>query len=232
MRLDKYLSHSSGLSRKEARQVIKAGDVWVNDTPCTDPACHLTDDTRVRWAGMTVAPQSPRYFMLHKPAGYVCANRDSHHPTVFELLDEDTTDTLQVAGRLDIDTTGLVLITDDGPWNHRVTAPRAAKSKYYRVQLAEPVAATAVPQFAAGIRLHNEKKSTRPATLEILAPTDVRLILHEGKYHQVKRMFAALGNQVMALHRERIGDIRLDPALAPGDYRPLTPDEITSIDHD
>ncbi|MDV7394374.1 pseudouridine synthase, partial [Arthrospira platensis SPKY1] len=119
-------------------------------------------------------------------------NRDSQHPTVLELLDEDDLESLQVAGRLDIDTTGLVLITDDGQWNHRVTSPKAHKAKIYRVQLAEPVSEDAIAVFAQGVLLRNEKKRTRPAELEIVTPTQVKLILHEGKYHQVKRMFAAI----------------------------------------
>ena len=230
MRLDKYLSNFSGLSRKEARQAIKQGDVLVDGQMVTDPTCSIAETASVQWSGMAVAPAGPRYFMLHKPAGYVCANRDSHNPTVFELLDEDDPESLQVAGRLDIDTTGLVLITDDGQWNHRVTSPKTRKAKIYRVQLAKPIDPSACSQFAQGILLRSEKKRTRPAELEILTPLDVRLTLHEGKYHQVKRMFAALNNHVEQLHRERIAGIVLDEDLAPGEYRPLSAAEIASID--
>lgn len=230
MRLDKYLSNFSGLSRKEARQVIKQGDVLVDGHMITDPTANIADDADVQWSGMTIAPAGPRYFMLNKPAGYVCANRDSQHPTVLELLDEDDLESLQVAGRLDIDTTGLVLITDDGQWNHRVTSPKAHKAKIYRVTLAEPVSEDAIAVFAQGVLLRNEKKRTRPAELEIVTPTQVKLILHEGKYHQVKRMFAAINNHVESLHREQIAGIVLDDELAPGEYRPLTAAEIASID--
>ena len=230
MRLDKYLSNFSGLSRKEARQVIKQGDVLVDGQCLTDPTCNIADDANVQWSGMAVAPVGPRYFMLNKPAGYVCANRDSQHPTVFELLDEDDIESLQVAGRLDIDTTGLVLITDDGQWNHRVTSPKTRKAKIYRAQLSEPVTPAAIDVFAQGVLLRSEKKRTRPAELEILAPQEVRLTLHEGKYHQVKRMFAAINNHVNQLHRERIAGIVLDDDLQPGQYRALTAAEIASID--
>lgn len=232
MRLDKYLSNFSGLSRKEARQVIKHGDVLVDGAMITDPAHPIADHAKVQWDGLTIAPSGPRYFMLNKPAGHVCANRDHQHPTVFDLLDEDDPESLQVAGRLDIDTTGLVLITDDGHWNHRVTSPKTHKAKIYRVQLAEPVAPSAVAQFAEGILLRSEHKRTRPAQLELLTPREARLTLHEGKYHQVKRMFAALNNHVEKLHRERIAGIVLDEQLAPGQYRPLTAAEIASIDDD
>ena len=231
MRLDKYLSNFSGLSRKEARQIIKLGDVLVDGNCITDPTCNIAADAQVHWNGMKVAPTGPRYFMLHKPVGYVCANQDSQHATVFELLDEDDMESLQGAGRLDIDTTGLVLITDDGQWNHRVTSPKTHKAKIYRVLLAEPIAADAVIQFAEGILLRSEKKRTKPAQLEIISPCEVRLTLHEGKYHQVKRMFAALNNRVEQLHREQIADIILDTTLAPGEYRPLNATEIASIHH-
>lgn len=230
MRLDRYLSNFSGLSRKEARQVIKQGDVLVDGQMITDPAASIPESADVQWSGMTVAPAGPRYFMLHKPAGYVCANRDSQHPTVFDLLEEDDLESLQIAGRLDADTTGLVLITDDGPWNHRVTSPKAHKAKIYRVQLSAPVDPSAVAIFAQGVLLRSEKKRTRPAELEIVSPQDVRLTLHEGKYHQVKRMFAAIDNHVERLHRERIAGIILDESLAPGEYRALTAAEIASID--
>ena len=233
MRLDKFLSNHSGLSRKEARQAIKGGDVLVDGDMVTDPTCNVDPNAQVRWSGMEVAPAAPRYFMLNKPAGYLCANSDPHHPTVLDLmLDEDNPEALQVAGRLDLDTTGLVLITDDGQWNHRVTAPKAHKAKIYRVELEQPIAESAVNLFAEGILLRSEKKRTRPAVLEILAPQQVRLTIHEGKYHQVKRMFAAIGNHVLHLHREQIAGIILDTGLEPGTYRPLTPAEIASIEHD
>jgi 16S rRNA pseudouridine516 synthase len=139
-----------------------------------------------------------------------------------ELLDEDNLQQLHVAGRLDIDTSGLVLLSDDGNWSHRITAPRHKCPKRYRVTLAAPLDPAAVEQFAAGLTLRNEAKKTKPATLEILTPTEVRLTIGEGKYHQVKRMFAAIGNHVVALHREAIGALQLDESLAPGEYRPLS----------
>jgi len=136
---------------------------------------------------------------------------------------------LHAAGRLDIDTTGLVLLTDDGQWSHRITSPRHHCEKTYRVTLESPISDDTAAQFTAGVQLHNEKSLTKPAQLEVITPTDVRLTLSEGRYHQVKRMFAAVGNRVIELHRERIGDIVLDEDLEPGEYRALTEDEIASI---
>ncbi|MGB3622518.1 MAG: 16S rRNA pseudouridine(516) synthase RsuA [Ketobacter sp.] len=229
MRLDKFLSHYSGLSRKEAKQAIKAGDVLVADRAVTDPQTKIQPDEAVRLNGMRIQPQGPRYYMLHKPAGYVCANTDSLHPTVMSLLEDEDTESLHVAGRLDLDTTGLVLITDDGQWSHRVTSPKHKLDKLYQVQLHEPINDQDRIQIEQGVLLKDESKRTRPAKIILHQPQQVELIIREGKYHQVKRMFAAVGNHVTTLHRARIGEIELDPSLLPGEYRPLTQLEINSV---
>ncbi|MGL5359962.1 MAG: pseudouridine synthase, partial [Shewanella sp.] len=132
-------------------------------------------------------------------------------------------------GRLDADTTGLVLITSDGQWSHRITSPKKECVKRYLVDLAEPVDSSVTALFAAGVQLRGEEGLTKPAILEILSPLRVRLSITEGKYHQVKRMFAAVGNHVVGLHRERIGQIELDAALALGEWRYLTAAEIASV---
>ena len=167
--------------------------------------------------------------MLNKPEGYVCSTDDPDHPTVLYFLDEPVAHKLHAAGRLDIDTTGLVLMTDDGQWSHRITSPRHHCEKTYLVTLESPVSDDTAEHFAKGVQLHNEKDLTKPAVLEVITPTEVRLTISEGRYHQVKRMFAAVGNHVVGLHRERIGAIELDPDLAPGEYRPLTEEEIASV---
>ena len=133
---------------------------------------------------------------------------------------------LQVVGRLDLDTTGLVLITDDGQWSHRITSPRHECAKTYRVWLADPIAPGTAELFAEVVLLRSEKEKTRPAQLEILGECEARLTIHEGKYHQVKRMFAAVGNKVIGLHREQIGALALDEALEPGEYRELSAAEV------
>ena len=182
------------------------------------------------YEGNTLTQQNgPRYFMLNKPQGYVCSTEDPDHPTVLYFLDEPVAYKLHAAGRLDIDTTGLVLMTDDGQWSHRITSPRHHCEKTYLVTLENPLSADTAEQFAKGVQLHNEKDLTKPAVLEEVTPTEVRLTISEGRYHQVKRMFAAVGNRVVGLHRERIGEIALDPTLEPGEYRPLTEEEIASV---
>lgn len=233
MRLDKYISHATGMSRQQVHKAVRGGEVTVNGNTVRKADTQLAENDNVQLDGVTVVPRQPRYFMLHKPAGYVCANTDGNHPVVLDLLDEDWLDDLQIAGRLDIDTTGLVLLTDDGQWNHRMTAPARECGKRYRVTLQYPLSDDAAEQLRHGVLLREERKLTRPAVLAFVdcERTTVLLTVHEGKYHQVKRMFAAVGNHVQALHRESIGHIVLDTALAPGDYRPLTAAEIAGGQH-
>ncbi len=229
MRLDKYLSHATGLTRSRAHGMIRSGQVSVDGEVVTVVGFKVSDGAEVAWQDQVVAPGGKRYFMLNKPKGVVCATSDAEHRTVLDLLDIESKKGLHVAGRLDIDTTGLVLITDDGDWSHRITSPKHKCSKIYRATLAEPVNEALIERFAKGVVLRNEKKKTLPARLEILSPTEVRLTISEGKYHQVKRMFAAVGNRVSSLHRERIGVLALGEELKPGQWRELTQEEVNSV---
>ncbi len=231
MRLDKFICHSTGLSRQQAQRAVRGGDVTVNNALCKKADAQIKETDSILLCGLPITLPKPRYYMLHKPQGYVCANSDSEHPIVLDLLDEDRLEELQIAGRLDIDTTGLVLITDDGQWNHRITAPSRLCRKTYRATLAEPLDESAANQLRNGVLLHGESGPTQPAELLFLDATrqHIQLGIHEGKYHQVKRMLAAVGNAVTALHRESIGAIVLDAALQPGDYRALTADEIAGV---
>ncbi len=226
MRLDKFLSQYTNYSRSQVQQLVKAHRVTINGEPVKKADHKLGSDDQVMLDNQRIEAFSSRYIMLHKPLGYVCANSDSEHPVVLDLLDIPRKQDLQIAGRLDIDTTGLVLLTDDGQWNHRITAPKQECTKIYLVSTADPINEAAIQLFAHGVQLHGEKNLTLPAQLEILDSHTARLQIHEGKYHQVKRMFAAMGNRVVQLHRERIGSIQLDPMLAPGEYRALTAAEI------
>ncbi len=169
MRLDKYLSHSTGLTRSRAQGIIRSGQVTVNGEVNKDPSYKLPVNAEVNWRERSVQPAGHRYFMLNKPVGVVCATTDARHKTVLDLLEVENKKGLHVAGRLDIDTTGLVLITDDGDWSHRLTSPRHHQHKRYRATLAEPVEKNSVQRFAEGIELRNEKNKTRPAELEILS---------------------------------------------------------------
>ncbi|MFP1731830.1 16S rRNA pseudouridine(516) synthase RsuA [Lonsdalea quercina] len=230
MRLDKFLSQQLGLSRSLVARELRAQRVTVDGEIVKTGAFKLLPDQVVEFDGRPLEQQhGPRYFMLHKPQGYVCSTDDPDHPTILYFMDEPMAHKLHAAGRLDIDTSGLVLLTDDGQWSHRITSPKHHCEKTYLVTLEQPLQPETAAQFAAGIQLNNEKSLTLPARLEQVGDQQVRLTISEGRYHQVKRMFAAVGNHVVALHRERIGGIVLDDALDEGEYRPLTPEEVASV---
>lgn len=227
MRLDKFIAQATHYSRSEVKKLIRLNAITVNDLAADNSGINIhPEQDQISLYGKPVLAQQARYFMLYKPQGFVCANRDSEHPTVMDLLNETKQHKLQIAGRLDKDTTGLVLLTDDGQWNHRLTAPSHNCQKIYKVTVTEPLPKAAIEIFKQGILLKNETKPTRPATLTILDDFHAELAITEGKYHQVKRMFAALNNHVSELHRQSIGPIALDKQLTPGQYRPLTLKEI------
>ncbi len=229
MRLDKFIGHTSDLSRRDIHRAIKRGEVMINGAAAPSPSLSVSAQDQITLQGRPLAAPTLRYFMLHKPAGVLSARTDAHQPCVLDLIDTPRKDTLQIVGRLDKDTTGLLLLTDDGQWNHRITSPRSACAKVYEVATADVITADAVERFAKGILLKNDSTPTRPATLELLGERRARVTLQEGRYHQVKRMFAATGNRVTELHRTGIGNIVLDPQLSPGDFRPLTAEEIAHV---
>ncbi len=229
MRLDKFVCDCTGLTRSQAGKLIRQGEVSVNGVICKQPAQQLQATDQVMLDDERLELTGPRYIMLHKPAGYVCSTDDPDHNTVFMLLDEPALDKLHTVGRLDLDTTGLLLITDDGQWSHKISSPRHHCAKTYRAWLADPVEPTAIALFAEGVMLRGETQPTKPAQLQIVSPTESLLPIHEGRYHQVKRMFAALGNKVVRLHREQVGPLTLDAELAEGEYRFLHPDEVAAF---
>ncbi|WP_445395276.1 16S rRNA pseudouridine(516) synthase RsuA [Zobellella sp. An-6] len=228
MRLDRFLSETTDLTRSFAKKALHKGQVEVDGVIVKKGDMQI-DKQAVRYQGKLLTLSSPRYIMLHKPASYISATQDEDYPCVLRLLPEELQRELQCVGRLDVDTTGLLLLTDDGQWSHRIRSPKKACSKVYRVDLDEPLAENVAERFTAGLMLHGEEKATLPATLEVITPTRVLLTIQEGKYHQVKRMFAAVGNKVVSLHRLQIGHITLDDTLAPGQWRHLTEEEIASV---
>jgi 16S rRNA pseudouridine516 synthase len=229
LRLDKYISNATDLSRTDAKRVIKNEQVTIDGEIASNPAQKIRDDQIVAIEGSTINMAQSRYFMLNKPAGVVSVTKDHNNPTAISLIYEHRSEELQIAGRLDIDTTGLLLITDDGQWNHRLTSPRSDCAKIYQVELAEPIGEHYQTQLAEGVLLEGEKHRCLPARMEQVDSHHLNLRISEGKYHQVKRMFTALGNHVVSLHRHQVGDIVLDPDLEPGDYRPLTAAEVACI---
>lgn len=228
-RLDKFLSSLTPLSRSMARKALQAGEVTINGEVARDAAAKVSETDQVCYQGEQLTPPQPRYLMLHKPVGVVCATEDGSHRTVLDLIHEPWRYDLHIAGRLDIDTTGLVLLTNDGEWSHRVTSPRHKQPKKYFVTTIDPIESYYVERFAEGMQLEGDEKPTLPAELEILDSHHANLTLQEGRYHQVKRMFGAMGNRVIALHRFAIGNVQLDADLPEGSYRPLTNAEIASL---
>ncbi len=229
MRIDKFIGNNSDLSRTLIHVAIKRGLVTCNGETINKTNASMDDSDVIILNGEIITATQTRYIMLHKPAGYVCANTDSEHPTVLDLIDIPRKESLQIAGRLDLDTTGLVLLTDDGQWNHLLTSPNKSCSKCYFVTTTDSISDATASMFAEGVLLRGETKLTLPAHLTLVNSHQARLEIKEGKYHQVKRMFAAAGNNVIALHRESIGNILLDAQLNPGEYRHLTDIEISSF---
>ncbi|WP_297481654.1 16S rRNA pseudouridine(516) synthase RsuA [uncultured Photobacterium sp.] len=229
MRLDKFLGTTLGITRREAGKLLRDKMIEVDGEIVRSASFSVGDDNNVEFNGRPLRLQGPRYFMLNKPQGFVCSHVDDFNPTVFVLFDEVSPEKMHVAGRLDSDTTGLTLLTDDGQWSHRITSPRHVCEKVYFVETADPIIAENIVQFEAGVQLNGEDGLTRPAKLEIVGEREGVLTITEGKYHQVKRMFAAVGNRVVGLHRERVGALELDEDLEPGQYRPLTAEEIASF---
>ncbi|WPP45612.1 pseudouridine synthase [Pseudomonas sp. AN-1] len=227
MRLDRFLSKRPELNRQQVRQLLLAGRVQVDRLAECDGHREINGFNRIELDGQLLqAGQTARYLMLHKPAGVVSATSDPQHRTVLDLLPAAERAGLHIAGRLDGNTTGLLLLTNDGQWSRRLTLPGSKLPKVYRVETAEPIDAEYVDTFARGIYFAFEDLTTLPAHLEILDSHSARLTLVEGRYHQVKRMFGHFRNRVTRLHRESIGPIRLDPMLQPGQYRPLDAAEI------
>jgi 16S rRNA pseudouridine516 synthase len=223
MRIDKFIAAMTDYSRSDIKRLAKARAVKVDDQYINDTGFKIDPTVNtVSVFGEIIVTFKSRFFMLNKPQGVICATNDSHQKTVIDLLDEPNKTALQVVGRLDKDTTGLVLITDDGLWNHRVTSPNRQSSKHYIVTLSDALDESLIERFSQGLLLNNEAKKTRPARLSFIDSHRAKLSIQEGKYHQIKRMFAACGNHVVALHREAIGDVHLDVNLPAGAYRPLT----------
>lgn len=231
MRLDKFISKATELSRKDCKKILHAGEISVNGDIVKDASLHIDEaNDDIEWAGepLSVA-MGNRYLLLYKPEGFECTLKPKEYPIVTELIDVPEVASLRIVGRLDVDTTGALLLSDDGGFLHRVTSPKNHVDKVYQLTLAEPMdesqQAFAIKELSKGVMLEGEYDKTKPATLSFQDDTHATLVLTEGKYHQVKRMMAYFGNKVTTLHRASIGTITLD-GLEKGESRFLTEDEI------
>ncbi|WP_133407895.1 16S rRNA pseudouridine(516) synthase RsuA [Parashewanella tropica] len=229
MRLDKFICEATDLTRSQAKKALKTGDITVDGEVVKDPSFKVKEDMEVCVDDNPLTVVTGRYIMMNKPMDTLCSNVDEVYPSVLNYLDVPKIDKLHIAGRLDADTTGLILITDDGQWSHKITSPKKDCGKRYWVEVADPLTEELIDTFAKGVELRNEDGLTKPAQLEILDETTCLLTITEGKYHQVKRMFAAVGNKVIGLHREAIGHIELDEELEVGEWRYLSDEEVASV---
>ena len=232
-RLDKALSSLGCGSRKEVGAMIRAGRAAVNGQIVRDPSIKVTPaEDQLTLAGTPVRWRIGRYYMLNKPPGVVSARVDNLHETVLSLFPEKERAVLFPVGRLDKDTEGLLLITDDGAFAHALTAPRRHVDKVYAAEVEGRLELSTPKRFAEGLTLA-DGTLCKPAELVILGAAGgvarVEVTLREGKHHQVKRMIAAVGGHVAHLKRLSIGPLRLDESLAPGTYRELTEEEVSML---
>ena len=232
MRLDKFLVATGSCTRSEAKKIVRAGDVIVNGKAAKNSDMNVdeTSDTIV-FCGKTVVYRQFTYIMLNKPEGYVSATEDGREKTVLDLIPpEARTKGLFPCGRLDKNTLGLMLITDNGDLGHRLLAPKSHVSKVYRFKSKFPVSQTDAERFEAGLTLEDGYE-TKPAKIELEGEGDGGLItLVEGKYHQIKRMLEALDNKITYLERISFGPLTLDPDLERGQWRYLIEEEIRQLE--
>jgi len=239
MQLQEILYSQGFGTRRVCAGLIQQGYVAVQGQPVDDAFAEFAavDGLAFSVQGTPWAFQSKAYLMLHKPAGTECSQKPSTYPSIYTLLpaplrqrpNKGAVQGVQAIGRLDQDTTGLLLLTDDGQFIHRMGSPKHHVPKVYEVTAKHPVDDIQVQKLLAGVVLDDDPKPVRAAACEATGPTTLRLTLTEGKYHQVKRMLAAVGNRVEGLHRSRIGDLVLPPELAPGQWRWLAPAEVEAL---
>ncbi|MHC5373008.1 pseudouridine synthase [Enterococcus sp. LJL120] len=234
MRLDKFLAAANFGSRKEVKQLIKQKQVAVDGKVVTSDKLQVSEENQITVSGESVHYQEYYYYLLNKPAGVISATEDPIHKTVLDLLGSQRRKDLFPVGRLDKDTEGLLLITNDGQLSHELLSPKKHVEKEYFAKVAGQMTAADVASFQAGITLKNEGQ-LQPADLKILAvnqkadTSEISLVIHEGKFHQVKRMVHAVGKEVTYLQRTRMGCLVLDPSLALGEFRELTDKELAEL---
>lgn len=219
-RLDRFVSQNSPYKLSDIQLLLAQKRIRVDGQTADSIQQKVSKFTHVMLDDHCLQNNQPLYIMLNKPKGVVSATKDPEHTTVLDLIDHPLKHELHIAGRLDFNSTGLVLLTNDGAWSRNISLPATKLSKTYEVTLSKPVTGEYVKAFQQGIYFAYEDITTQPAQLEVLSPYLVRISLVEGKYHQVKRMFGYFQNEVLSLHRISVGDITLD-GLAVGEWRVL-----------
>ncbi|MEH6550763.1 MAG: 16S rRNA pseudouridine(516) synthase [Pseudomonadales bacterium] len=228
-RLDRFISSHAGINRRDVRAVLASGRVLVDGVMAREINQVVHEFSHIVLDGKVLQANTPSYVMMHKPAGVVSATKDPRHKTVIDLLDRPDRSSLHIVGRLDFNSSGLLLLTNDGRWSRRLSLPETKVAKVYRVKLAKALTQDYVAAFAEGMYFAYEHITTRPAILKILDETEAEVVLEEGRYHQIKRMFGRFDNEVLELHRVSVGGLSLDPNLAAGQSRDLTAAELAGF---
>ena len=233
LRLDKAVSHNFDVPRSAAAKLIKAGEVEVNGEIVFDPSAKILVTDEIVIDGYEVEASDgfkKRVFMLNKPAGYVCADRDNNNPVVINIFSDIPKFTqMHCVGRLDIDTTGLLLVTDDGELNHKITSPKSEVTKTYQVSTRATIVPKDVELFKKGLKHPEEKTRYKSALLEILSEHEALVTVTEGRFHEVKRLFECVNNEVTELKRLYIGQLKLDDSLEEGEYKTLDESDLQKI---
>lgn len=232
MRLDKFLCDTAGLTRTEAKNAVKKGQIAVNGQVQKAADFKVKENTdTVTFQGKPLSYAAFHYYMLHKPAGVITATEDKKESTVMDILREEKVKNLFPVGRLDKDTEGLLLITDDGELAHNLLSPKKHVDKEYLVKVRDSISEEDCRKLSEGVDIGDEKP-TAPAKVERVAEKEILLTIREGRFHQVKRMLQAVGNEVLYLKRLSMGRLRLPEDLEKGAYRPLSEEEIYKIKGD
>lgn len=232
MRLDKFLCDTAGLTRTEAKNAVKKGQIAVNGQVQKTADFKVKENTdTVTFQGKPLSYAAFHYYMLHKPAGVITATEDKKESTVMDILREEKVKNLFPVGRLDKDTEGLLLVTDDGELAHNLLSPKKHVDKEYLVKVRDSISEDDCRKLSEGVDIGDEKP-TAPAKVERVAEKEILLTIREGRFHQVKRMLQAVGNEVLYLKRLSMGSLRLPEDLEKGTYRPLSEEEIYKIKGD
>jgi len=226
VRLDKLVAKALGVSRKHATKLVQSGRVSVNDSLEKSASKGVSDSDNILFEGQPIELPGKRYIVLNKPKDYICSTKDEEYPSALNLIDPRNFGNLHFAGRLDAETTGLILISDDGQWTHRITSPKFKQPKTYRALLDSDITEQAVSDLEKGVMIKDSDKPTSPAQVKVLNPKEIELTITEGRYHQVRRMLVAVGNHVVELHRSSVGSIILSEDLGIGEWRVLTQAEV------
>ena len=228
-RLDRFISAQTGINRRDVRALLAQQRVLVDGSPATEINQVIDEFSLVMLDDRVLQENIPRYVMMNKPPGVVSATKDEQHKTVIDLLNRPDRHHLHIVGRLDFNSSGLLLLTNDGRWSRQLTTPENKIAKLYRVTLEKPLTEEYIRAFEEGMYFPFEGITTRPAKLDVISDYVAKVTLVEGRYHQIKRMFGRFDNEVLTLYRMAIGNLSLESSLLPGQSRALTDREVADI---